>query len=234
MSKSISQLNAVSVAAGSDLIEVARLSSTITITRTDISAQASDNSYNTAGGNFVAAGFFVGQRVRVQGFTGNVANNILAAQVTAVTTAKLTIGGTDGDVIVDDAAGESVTITAWESQRASADQVAARNDAASALSNSSGTVTVDCSLGDYFTLALDANVTTLAFSNLPGSGRGASKLIRITQDSTPRTVAWPASFRWAGGTPGAVSIGGGVVDLLAVTTHDNGTTWLATLANAFA
>lgn len=233
MSKSISQLNAVSVAAGSDLIEVARLSSTITITRTDISAQASDNSYNTAGGNFVTAGFFVGQRVRVQGFTGNVANNILAAQVTAVTTAKLTIGGTDGDVIVDDAAGESVTITAWESQRASADQVAARNDAASALSNSSGTVTVDCSLGDYFTLALDANVTTLAFSNLPGSGRGASKLIRITQDSTPRTVAWPASFRWAGGTPGAVSIGGGVVDLLAVTTHDNGTTWLATLANAF-
>jgi hypothetical protein len=50
--------------------------------------------------------------VTVTGFTGNAANNISGGIVTAVTAGKLTIGGTDGDVLVDDAAGESVTITA--------------------------------------------------------------------------------------------------------------------------
>lgn len=97
-----------------------------------------------------------------------------------------------------------------------------------------GSVGIDYSLGDYFTLALAGNVSGLTFSNLPGSGHGASLMIRITQDSTPRTVAWPASFKWAGGVAGVVSTGSGAVDVLAITTFDNGTTWDATLAKAFA
>jgi hypothetical protein len=56
--------------------------------------------------------------VRVQGFTGNTTNNILVGTITALTAGKMTIGGTDGDVIVDDAAGESVTISKWVSRRA--------------------------------------------------------------------------------------------------------------------
>lgn len=103
-----------------------------------------------------------------------------------------------------------------------------------ALSSSSGVVNLDCSLGDYYTLALTENVTSITFSNLPGSGHGASKMIRITQDSTARTVAWPASFKWAGGSAGAVSTGSGAVDVLAISTFDNGTMWRVTLAKAFA
>lgn len=103
-----------------------------------------------------------------------------------------------------------------------------------ALSSSSGVVNLDCSLGDYYTLALTENVTSITFSNLPGSGHGASKMIRITQDSTARTVAWPASFKWAGGSAGAVSTGSGAVDVLAISTFDAGATWRATLAKAFA
>lgn len=106
--------------------------------------------------------------------------------------------------------------------------------AVTALSSSSGVVNLDCSLGDYYTLALTENVTSITFSNLPGSGHGASKMIRITQDSTARTVAWPASFKWAGGSAGAVSTGSGAVDVLAISTFDAGTTWRATLAKAFA
>ena len=98
----------------------------------------------------------------------------------------------------------------------------------------SGSVAVNYALGDYFTLALAGNVSGFTFSNLPGSGKGATLMIRITQDSTPRTVAWPASFKWAGGSAGAVSTGSGAVDVLAITTFDNGTTWDATLAKAFA
>jgi hypothetical protein len=82
-----------------------------TITAATISAQASDNSFNDSGSGFVTAGFGVGQAVVVSGFTGSVANN-LTGIITALTAGKMTIGGTDGDVIVDDAAGESVTITA--------------------------------------------------------------------------------------------------------------------------
>lgn len=107
------------------------------------------------------------------------------------------------------------------------------NDVTVAVSTS-GTLTIDCSSGDYFTHLLDENVTTWSFTNLPGAGKGATKMIRITQDATPRTVAWPASFRWAGGTDGVVSTGSGAIDVLGITTFDNGTTWIATLNNAFA
>lgn len=125
MGKSIGQLSAAGSVAGTELIELQKLSATVTITAATVSAAAADNSYNDSGSGFVAAGFTVGMHVRVTGFTGNVANNISDAVVTAVTAGKLTIGGTDGDVIVDDAAGESVTITAWESVYATADQLRA-------------------------------------------------------------------------------------------------------------
>jgi hypothetical protein len=81
-----------------------------TKTATTLSAQASDNSYNDSGNGFVTAGFEVGDVVVVTGFTGNVANNIASGVLTSVAAGKIVVGGTDGDVIVDDAAGESVTI----------------------------------------------------------------------------------------------------------------------------
>jgi hypothetical protein len=95
----------------------------------------------------------------------------------------------------------------------------------------SGTVDIDYSAGDYFTLALLGNVTSITFSNLPGAGKGASLMVLLTQDSTTRTVAWPASFKWEGAAP-TISGGSGVKDLLAITTFDNGTTWHATLSKA--
>ncbi len=109
----------------------------------------------------------------------------------------------------------------------------ASRDTVSTLATS-GSVAINFALGDYFTLALAGNVSGFTFSNLPGSGKGGSLVIQITQDTTSRTVAWPASFKWAGGVPSPVSTASGAKDLLAITTHDNGTTWNATLAKAFA
>jgi hypothetical protein len=114
----ITALPAASTLLGGELIEVAQRSTTVTITATTISAAASDNSFNDSADGFVAAGFAVSDRVVVTGFTGDVANNLLVGTVTALTAGKMTIGGNDGDVIVDDAAGESVTITKWVSVRA--------------------------------------------------------------------------------------------------------------------
>lgn len=121
--KSISQIPAAGTLTGDELLQVSQLSVSVTITAATISAQASDNSYNDSGAGFVTAGFAVGNRVKVAGFTGNVANNIQSGVITALTSSKMTIGGIDGDVIVDDAAGESVTITKWESRRITLDDL---------------------------------------------------------------------------------------------------------------
>ncbi len=121
--KRITDLPAANTLVGSELLELSQVSTTVTITAATISAIASDNSFNDSAAGFVAAGFAIGDRVRVTGFTGDTANNILAGTVTALTTAKMTIGGTDGDVIVDDAAGESVTIAKWTSRRVAIDDL---------------------------------------------------------------------------------------------------------------
>lgn len=121
-------LAAAGALTGAELIALSKPSATVTITAATISAAAADNSYNDSANGFVTAGFAVGQAVRVQGFTGNTANNILSGVITAAAAGKLTIGGTDGDVIVDDAAGESVTITAWESARSTTGAMVAGSD----------------------------------------------------------------------------------------------------------
>lgn len=118
------QLPTAAALTGSEPMIVAQPSATITLTATTISAQASDKSFNDSANGFVAAGFTANKLVHVTGFTGSGANNLYAGVVTAVTAGKLTIAGTDGDVIVDDAAGESVTITQWDTVRTTAQDVA--------------------------------------------------------------------------------------------------------------
>jgi hypothetical protein len=115
MAYKINQLAAAAAMATTELMELTQLSTTVVMTSTTVSALASDNSYNDSGNQFIVEGFAVNDNVKVTGFTGNVANNIRSGKITALTAGKMTIGGTDGDVIVDDAAGESVTIARWES-----------------------------------------------------------------------------------------------------------------------
>lgn len=121
--KRISELLASTALDGTELIEVSQVSATVTITAATISAAAADNSFNDSGNGFISAGFVEGDRVRVTGFTGDTANNILSGAITDLTAGKMVIGGTDGDVIVDDAAGESVTISKWVTRRATAQEI---------------------------------------------------------------------------------------------------------------
>lgn len=125
MAKRITDLEAAATLSGGELVEVSQLSTTVKITATTISAQASDNSFNDSAAGFVAAGFAVNDRVGVIGFSGSAVNNIQVGVVTALTAAKMTIGGADGDVIVDDAAGESVTIAKWVTRRSKMSDISA-------------------------------------------------------------------------------------------------------------
>lgn len=94
--------------------------------------------------------------------------------------------------------------------------------------NSSGTVTLDFAGKTRYvgTVTLGANVTTLAFANLPGAGKFAEYELHIAQDGTgSRTFAIPASHRALGGSDTAIASAANTVTVLTASTVDNGTTW---------
>ncbi len=106
--------------------------------------------------------------------------------------------------------------------------------AVTALTSVAGVVTVNCALGDYFTLALTENITSWVFTNTAGVGFGMKKRITITQNATAaKTVAMPTGSTWAGGAAGVVSAGLGAVDVLEIVSTNNATTWRNTLSKAF-
>ena len=81
-------------------------STPITVSLTDISAAAADNSLNTVAGDFTTENISVGQWIKIGGFTGEVANNGYA-KVVSVVALKIIVSGI---TLVDDAAGETVTL----------------------------------------------------------------------------------------------------------------------------
>lgn len=78
-----------------------------------ISAAAGDDSFNDSGNAFLTAGFKVGQRVIVTGFSTG-ANNIIGGVISSVTAGKMIISGAQGAAIVTEAAGPTVTIVTQE------------------------------------------------------------------------------------------------------------------------
>lgn len=80
------------------------------MTADTISAAAADNSINDSGNGFVTAfpGLEVGDRLSIAGFTGTAGNN-QTATVVSIAAGKIVL--TTGTPLVNDAAGESVTIT---------------------------------------------------------------------------------------------------------------------------
>lgn len=108
---------------------------------------------------------------------------------------------------------------------------AADPETVSSVSSSSGVVTLNLALGRYFTLTLTENVTSWVISNPPGSGKGFTVMVRITQGAGPYTVAKPGTT--AGGVALDVSIGNGNIDVLAITSFDNGSTLRSSIAKNF-
>jgi hypothetical protein len=111
----------------------------------------------------------------------------------------------------------------------------AARDAVTALTISSGTVNIDCSLGDFFTLVLTANVTAVTFTNLPAAGRAVSLAVQIRQDgSGGRTLAIPANFRATVGSDTVVQTAANSRTLMTLTTFDQGVTWEYTMRGVVA
>lgn len=96
-----------------------------------------------------------------------------------------------------------------------------------APSISSGTLALDCSAGNVFAVSLNANITTLSFSNVPSTGTAYGLTLALTADGTARTITWGSAVKWPGGTAPTLTSTNGKVDTFILYTHDGGTTWYA-------
>lgn len=99
-----------------------------------------------------------------------------------------------------------------------------------APSISAGTLTLNCAAGNVFTVALNANITTLAFTNVPSSGTAYGCTLALTADGTQRAIAWGSAVKWPGGQALTPTATNGKTDLVILTTWDGGATWFAALA----
>lgn len=122
MSKRFSELTDAGSLTGTEDVALSRESATA-YTATTISFAAADNSINDASGQFVAEGFAQGQSVRVSGASNGV-NNIYTGRISTITTAKIVIAAPEGDAIINESAGASVTITLLESVRTTVADIA--------------------------------------------------------------------------------------------------------------
>jgi len=111
-----------------------------------------------------------------------------------------------------------------------ADQLVTRpeiKDYAETYNASSGTGTVDLDLttGNVFQHTASGGNVTFTFSNPPATGKAGSFTLKWVQDASDRTITWPITVDWAGGSAPSVTSGSAKVDMYVFTTFDAGTTW---------
>ena len=92
------------------------------------------------------------------------------------------------------------------------------------ITSSSNAATIDLSTGDNFVHDLTENVT-YTFSNPGASGTVSAFSLKVIQGSTARTITWPSSVDWAGGTAPTLSTANNAVDVFVFFTNDGGTTY---------
>ncbi len=98
-----------------------------------------------------------------------------------------------------------------------------------AVGNSGTALTIDASStsGWVKTITLTGNCT-FALTGAT-SGRATTLELVLTQDATgSRTVTWPTTVKWSGGSP-TLSTAAAAVDRVVLVTYNGGTTWLGDL-----
>lgn len=119
----------------------------------------------------------------------------------------------DGYGITDAATSANPTFTGLMTNNASV---------RSEINSISSGMTIDCSLGNYFTKTLNGDAT-LDFSNVP-SGVAYSCTLRVVH--TSGTLSWPASVYWPN-NQSLPSLSSGKVHMFVFITEDGGTKWRA-------
>jgi hypothetical protein len=92
-------------------------------------------------------------------------------------------------------------------------------------------MSVDCDLSNVFTTTLTANVTVAPTLSSANDGQTVNWF--LTQGTGgSKTMTWPSTFKWPGGSAGVLSTDAGAVDLL-VATYRAGH-WYCSLSKGFA
>jgi hypothetical protein len=119
---------------------------------------------------------------------------------------------------------------------ACADQLVARpeikdySETKTALA-AAASIPIDIENGNVFTITPDQN-TTFTFTNPSPTGKSCAFTLVWTQDGSDRTIAWPASVDWAGGSAPDVTSGSAKIDIYTFFTMDAGTIWYGFQAGA--
>ena len=92
------------------------------------------------------------------------------------------------------------------------------------VSSSSNAATINLRDGNVFEHDLTENVT-YTFSNPAANGRGSAFILKVIQDSSARSITWPGSVDWAGGTAPTLTTTNNGVDVFGFLTIDGGTTY---------
>ena len=138
-------------------------------------------------------------------------------------TITIAVSGVVADAINDG------TTTVAPSQNAVFDALAGKlsttgggKDTVSNLGSLTGTVGIDLANGNSFygTLTGNTTFTMTGFTN----AKECEFVLGIVQDSTPRSITWPAAVKWAGGTPPTISTASGARDVFVFRSRDGGTT----------
>lgn len=99
----------------------------------------------------------------------------------------------------------------------------------SSVTSTSGVADIDCDTANIFSITLTED-TTFTFSNPPSSGTTFGFIVKVVQDSTARTVTWPATVDFGSSISPLVSTDSGAVDIFTFFTHDGGTIWYGFVA----
>ena len=93
---------------------------------------------------------------------------------------------------------------------------------------SSNILTIDCSLGNFFAVALTSNITSFTISNIPTSSNYFEFALELTAAGTARTVTWSFStvaVKWPSGALPTLTSTNGKKDTFVFYTYDAGATW---------
>jgi hypothetical protein len=92
----------------------------------------------------------------------------------------------------------------------------------------SAAASFDYQAGGWQKCVAIGNITSVAVTNPPASGRVGALTLEIHQDGTGnRTIAWGPAFRFPGGADFALSTAASAIDIFTLITRDGGTTWYA-------
>jgi hypothetical protein len=97
-------------------------------------------------------------------------------------------------------------------------------DKSTTITSSGGTATLNLRDGNSFLHDLTQNVT-YTFSNPAPSGKLSMFVLKVIQDSSARTITWPASVDWAAATAPTLTATNNGVDVFVFFTIDGGTTY---------